>query len=417
MSIAGKIDLTVVPQAVHQGWAYVRTSPRANWVALPLPLTIGSHSDNDVYVNAPTMRPVSKVVCADGDSIVVVNTDSLAASPLSELRLFGIEIIGPFTQNPDNLSTLARVFQFTKLFESIAFSSSYFPILQRLLPQQQSRRFALVGFLVAGFAGVLNMGSGSPSANEDLSGRAISATVGNVIEVGINSPGASSSYAGGVTLAFAGASIDASKNHILTIGIGGLDIASEFNIEVNGKYVGEVTAHQNCIDSPCNRDFAIASELWLPNGNTVFIKHNQPNSSYILKNIFLRGMETATAEEQEQVVQLLASAERYYEERHLLTQNIHNAYLAVNEIDQLTATRTGLEAHVARIAITKKAVTEYFKEISADLQFKLQKELRLGHSSQSVSLINEMFKLYPDPTSRQYLMLAQQKKILLEVKK
>ena len=45
-----------------QGWAMVRTSSKGKWSNLRLPLTVGYHQDNEVFVNAPTMRPISKVV-------------------------------------------------------------------------------------------------------------------------------------------------------------------------------------------------------------------------------------------------------------------------------------------------------------------------------------------------------------------
>lgn len=397
-------------------WLMLRTSSKARWSHMRLPLTIGYHRDNDVFVNAPTMREVSRILCANGGELVAINAGDHTPADIAELKVFGIEIVGPFSQNPAELSKLSIAFKSLLLKEASAYSNRYPEALRKILPRPQMKRLGSIA--LAAILALFAMNADfSSNEMQDFSHQPLSATMGNIKELGVKSESSSSPYAKGVTVNFAGKSESTSKRFVLTLGVSGMDVANELTIQLNGKVVGEISAQLSCVDAACVREFAIDPALLQPNGNVLFIRHNAPESSYRINNVFFRAMEPATPEDQELVTQLLASAERFFEERHLLTQNIHNASEAMAEIDRLLATRTGLEAIVPRVTITRKKVTQAFKETSDDLLFKLQKELKLGHGKPAIALINDLLKLYPDPTSRQYVMLAQQRKKLQEAEK
>ena len=84
----------VKPMAlVEMGWALVRTSAKDPWQSLKVPFTIGHHTDNDIFVNAPSMRAISRVVLVHEGSLAAVDAQTLDLAPMKDLKLFGIEPI------------------------------------------------------------------------------------------------------------------------------------------------------------------------------------------------------------------------------------------------------------------------------------------------------------------------------------
>lgn len=397
-----------------QGFALVRTSPKSKWTAMTLPVTIGSQTESDIVVNAPTMRGVSKIAAVDSNAIVLIDAQTQEISTLLDLKLFGIEMLGPFSENPVHMPSWRRSLHLGLNRENQLYRNRYPGFLRKYLPVDQSKRLAVMSAIIVGSFGLLAALPDSSDTVPDLSGSAIAAKHGNVVKLGIKSSGLSSSYAKGVTLAFSPAENVESKKLVLTMNVAGLDLANELSVQINGKFIGTTSAQLGCVDSYCALDYAVPAEILSPDGNTVRIAHSVAESSYEIKNIFFRTMEPATSEEIELVQQLLVSAERYYDERFLLVQNIRNAMDAVDEIERLVTTRTGIEALKPKFAVAKVKIQKSFQDISSDLQFKLQKELTLNHYKPAMSIVNDMLKLYPDPATRQNSMLMQQKKKLEE---
>lgn len=404
-------------QIPAQGFALVRTAAKSKWAVMTLPLTIGSQTDSDIVVNAPTMRGVSKIALVDAGAVVLVDAQTQEKSTLADLKLFGIEIMGPFAENPGRLPGWRRSLRLALNRENHLFQVGYPHVLRKVLPGNQSKR---LGVMVAGLLVAFSLYASMPDSNSDapdLSTTAIAAKHGNIVKLGIKSTGSSMSYAKGVTISFSPVETSDAKQHVLTINVAGLDLANELSVQINGKFLGSTAAQLNCVDSFCALDYAVPSSVLSTDGNMIHIIHNAPESSYEVKNVFFRTMEPATAEELELMQQLLASAERYHEERFLLAQNIRNALDAIEEIDRLLTTRTGVDGVKPKFAVMKAKIQKSFQDISSDLQFKLQKELKLNHSKPALAIVNDMLKLYPDPSTRQNSMLMLQKKKLEEVSK
>lgn len=402
-----------------QGFALVRTSQKAKWTAMQLPFAIGSQTDSDVVVNAPTMRGVSKIAAVRDGMIVLVDAQSQEVSTLLDLKLFGIEIVGPFAEDPSHLSAFRRSLRLGLNLENQMFKTKYPSFMRRVLPVHQSKRIPLMAAAFVGAIGLFMALPDSSTESVDLSRQVIAAKQGNIIQLGIKSSGSKSPYAKGATIGFGAMDLSHAKDkeHVLTLNVSGLDLANELGIEMNGKFIGSTAAQLNCVDAYCALDYPISTDILKAENNVVQIIHQSTESSYELKNIFFRTMEPATSEEMELIRQLLVSAERYHEERFLLVQNIRNARDAVDEIERLLIARTGVEDLKPKFSITKAKVLKSFQDISSDLQFKVQKELKLNHHKAALDIVNDMLKLYPDRTSKQYAMLMQQKKKLEEVVK
>lgn len=405
------------PRIPVQGFALVRTAAKSKWSVMTLPLTIGSQTDSDIVVNAPTMRGVSKIALVDANVVVLLDAQTQEKSALTDLKLFGIEIMGPFAENPGRLPAWRRNLRLALNHENQLFHASYPYFLRKSLPVNQSKRLGVMAaglFVAAGLYAAMPDSSGDAP---DLSTTAIAAKHGNIVKLGIKSGGSTSSYAKGATIVFSPVETSDAKQHVLTINAAGLDLANELSVQVNGKFLGSTAAQLQCVDSFCALDYAVPPQVLSAEGNAVHIVHNAPESSYEIKNVFFRTMEPATAEELELMQQLLTSAERYHEERFLLAQNIRNAMDATEEIERLLTTRTGADSIKPKFAVMKAKVQKAFQDISSDLQFKLQKELKLNHNSSALAIVGDMLKLYPDPSTRQNSMLMQQKKKLEEVAK
>lgn len=405
------------PDDLEPSWAMVRTNQKSHWTTLKLPLTIGHHVDNDIFVNAPTMRHVSKILVNAHGVLTLVDAQTQNKSDLGGLSLFGLEVLGPFTKNPDTLSSLGRQAELALRKEQAAYLQRYPKLLRNILPAAQKLRLLTIAASALVCVGFIQLADSDSNRAADLSAKARAAAIGNVTELRIHSAGAGSSYAKGATISFGGASENEALPYALTMSLAGLDITNELSIHLNGTLIGQTAASLSCIDAYCQREFGIDRALLRKDHNVLQIVHNNPESSYTLKNVFLRAMEPASDEDRELATQLLTSADRYYEERLLLVQNIRTAMDAIEKVETILSTRTGLDSLKPHFSISKRKINDAFQELSKDLLFKLEKELKLGHDKPALALIQDLMKLYPDPSSRQYLMLAAQKKKLTEAKK
>ena len=248
------------PRIPAQGYALVRTSAKSKWAVMTLPLTIGSQTDSDIVVNAPTMRGVSKIALVDADAVVLVDAQTQEKSTLSDLKLFGIEILGPFAENPGKLPGWRRNLRLALNRENHFFHVGYPKFLHKTLPQDQPKR---IGVIVATLLLGIGLFASIPDASTDvpdLSMTAIPAKHGNIVKLGIKSGGAGTSYAKGITLAFTPAEAGEAKQHVLTINVSGLDLANELSIQMNGKFLGSTAAQLNCVDSFCALDYAVPAD-------------------------------------------------------------------------------------------------------------------------------------------------------------
>lgn len=409
-----KLSRTLATES--DGWVLVRTGKRAPWRSLQVPFTVGAHIDNDVFVNAPTMRQISKIAVVDQGFVVFVDAQTMNPVDGSDLKAIGIDVVGVFNHDPQNVGLVGRFAKKIQCREDAAFRS--LPSrYRRFFPRKQSLRFGFLACFGLMFSAFLASNSPDGMGVQDLSSTPILASVNNVADLKIKSEGVNSPYSKGFMLEFDATAKSPSADYVLTVSATGLDVADEFTILINEKVIGSTQASISCADSICLRDFPVSADLLAGGPFKMTFRHNDAASSYFIKSVFLRGMEPATEEDREMVTQLLVSAERHYDERHLLVQNIRSALDAIQSVEDILATKQGLAPIKARFNVSKAKISAAFKETSSDYQFRLQKELKLGHNKVALGLVNDLMKLYPDPTSRQYLMLLEQRKVLQEAQK
>lgn len=400
-----------------KSWVLVRTSAKSAWTGLKLPLTIGHHVDNDIFVNAPTMRHVSKILINAGGVLTLIDAQSNTPTEMKQLKLFGVEAMGPFQNDPKQLSFVQKQIQLLRSRELLAYTSRYPSFLTKILPRSQNLRVATV--ITASIVFMTAMSSafqGEPTI-EDLSKSPKIAQMGNITNINVESKNARDAYAKGATIVFKTLEKSSTSQYALSLTMSGLDLNNELNILINDKLIAQTQASLSCSDATCTKDYAVNPDILSESSNTLTIVHNNPDSSYAVKKVFFRAMEPATDEEKETIQQLLLSAERYFEERQLLVQNIKNSLDAINEVQNLLDTRTGLDQIRSRVAVDRKKIQTAFSATSKDLQFKFEKELQLGHNKNAIAVLGDLLKLYPDPTSKQYLMLSEQRKMLQDKEK
>lgn len=390
----------------------VRTSGRGAWTPLELPLTIGSDLASDIVVNAQTMRSVSKVIAPHAGTLALVDLATQRIDAVSELRVFGIDVVGPFSENPREISKIKFNWRRFLAWEANYYLAGASGFLRRFLPPRQSRRLGLALILALGLLAFFVFAPEPEDKAPDLSGVPLPAEHGSVANLAVQSSGINAAYAKGASVRFSPAPSGQAGQYLLTLTLSGLDLADELRIVFNGKDLGATSPMLGCIDEFCSLDFRIEPELLKPGGNMLNLVHQKPASAYALKNVFFRTMEPATAEELERIKQLLLAAERFHDERFLLVQNIRSAQDAIDEAGRLMTTRTGTDDLKPRFQLTKEKVTKAFQDISADLQFKIQKELKLNHQKQALGLINDLLRLYPGPGSKQNSFLSEHKRRL-----
>jgi hypothetical protein len=407
---------TFVDQPTHfQGWALVRTSPKNPWQTLAVPFTVGSHADNDIFVNAPTMRALSKVIASHNGQLISIDAGTHDIVNLQDLKKFGIECVGPFQENPESISPLKRNALSLLNKESHLYASKYPAFVRKFLPRAQKTRLALLSAAGSALLATTMYSAMQEPERIDLSRHPIALTTGNIARLNIGSAQITDPYAQGATFQIQGLKeVELGQSYVLTAGLSGLDMADELQFSINGHLIYQSPAKQACLDNICSIDIPVETQLLMGEGSNVqlVVKHTHPQSSYAIKSLFLRKMEQASDEEKELAKQLMASADRYYEERQLLTKNIKNAKDAIEELERILGTRTGLDEIKPRFAVSKGKIDQFFNDTSKDLQFKMQKALKLNQFRSAIGIVQEMLKLYPDPATKQNMMLVAQLKQL-----
>jgi hypothetical protein len=399
---------------VNLGWALVRTNPKSKFTALKLPIAIGSTVDSDIIINAPTLRPVSKIVASQNGILVMTDVQTLAVDETWDLDLFGVEIHGPFAGNPLLMPGHKRHLEWMLATERKAFKIKYPSFFQKYLPKNQLRRLALIGGSAFFALGALAFSPETVQEIPDLSKASIAVKSGNVTDLSIKTPAGLSAYASGVTLSLDPTAHAKEDHYVLSLAMSGLDIEKEFSIYFNSKLIGTTHAHLKCIDSICNFDYPVAGDLLDSAGDTVTLTHASPGSSYVLKSVFFRNMVPANSEEIEIVTQLLAASARFFEDKELLIQNIRLAKEALAEAEGILTTRTGLADLEAKFVIAKRQVTDQFNSKAKDLQTRCEMDMQLGRNKEALLLINDLLKLYPNQTTHQYNTLVKMRKSLQE---
>lgn len=402
-------------QSFHQGWALIRTSQKDPWHPIEVPFTVGSHADNDVFVNAPTMRALSKVVVIHDGHLTSVDAGTHDVVEIADLKKFGIECVGPFQEHPSQISRLKHSILRVLHNESMLYQVRYPAILKKFLPKEQRRRVvALACSAVLTLGAALTVLTAEPDVL-DYSQRPIPLTVGHITRVDIGSAKPTDPYSKGSLFKIQGLKdVELSQTYVLSVGLTGLDREDEIQLNLNGHMVFQSPAKQSCLDNVCNFDIPINTQLLIGDASqqTLELKHHAIDSSYGVRSVFLRKMEAASDEERELARQLMASADRYFDERQLLVKNIKNAKDAIEELDRILGTRTGLDDIKPHFIISKSKIDQSFNETSRDLQFKLQKAMKLNQYRPAMQVIDDMLKLYPDPASKQNMMLTAQMKKL-----
>ncbi len=399
---------------VNLGWALVRTNQKSKFTALRLPIAIGSTVDSDIIINAPTLRPVSKIVASQNGTLVMTDVQTLVVSETSGLDLFGVEIYGPFASNPLLMPGHKRQLEWMLATERKAFKIKYPSFFKKYLPKNQLRRLALLGGSAFFAFGALAFSPDTVQQIPDLSKELIAVKSGDVVELSIKTPAGLSAYAGGVTLSLDPTPHAKEDHYVLSLAMSGLDVEKEFSIYFNSKLIGITPADLKCSDSICNLDYPVSGDLLDAAGDTVTLTHASPGSSYVLKSVFFRNMVPANSEEIEIVKQLLAASARFYEDKELLIQNIRLAKEALAEAEGIVTTRTGLADLEEKLVIAKRQVTDVFKSKAKDLQTRCEMNMQLGRNKEALVLIDDLVKLYPNQASSQYNTLIKIRKSLQE---
>lgn len=402
-------------QSLSGSWALVRTSSKDQWSALRMPFSIGYHSDNDVFVNAPSMRQISKIVTEHQGRVLVVDAQNQSSHSIDTLNIFGIQIQGPYSARPDTLAMPIKAWETFKGLESEWIDRRFAAKWKKWLPKTTELRLLVSSLAIVGISTVgMGQFDGSKTVIVDQSDLAISVQAGSVHQLNIQSMNSSSPNAKGALFEIKDAKSEYAQRYVLTLNLAGLDLTRELEIYVNDSFIGHTTPSLTCIEKYCERDFVVNADILKDGTNLLRIKHSDERSSWGLKHVFFRGLEPATLEEIELGNQLLSSIERFYDERHLTVKNLRSGVDASKQLEHLIDTRTGMESLSPRLHVVNTKLLKAFEETSGDLQFKLQKSLKLGSKVQAKAIVDQLMQLYPEATMAEYQQLARIKSQLLE---
>lgn len=208
------------------------------------------------------------------------------------------------------------------------------------------------------------------------------------------------------------------KGHplVLSFRVAGLNIGKEIQLKVNGKQVYESAAETDCAQDVCAKSVRIDGALVKGGLNKLFFQHNEPQSSYFVAKLHLRPLPALNDLEREQLDHWLELAQRAYDERSIVPENLVTAKTYVAKLDKLASERDGVGEIAAKAQILAGEVDKAFAATVQEYWTAYATADKLGNKLDTEQALNQLLKLYPDARSEEHADVMEKLEALKEPK-
>lgn len=403
----------------EQAYALVTTRGSKQSHRVSLPARIGVSGKNDIIVNVQALADHAFTLTVSGNKLVLVREPKGDAVDLHTLKNLGLTAKGPIRGDAVDQGSAKRA-----LREVFGREKAWFQSLprmaQRWLGGALPQGLRLGAWTSAAAALVALSLSAPEQAAPDLSKAAVDIAFDVVKSdtFGANpkSPDFAKGYEKGITF-----QVDVPKDQkgrplVFSFRLAGLNIGKELELKVNGKPVFETAAEAECAQDVCAKSVRIDGKFVKAGTNTLFFKHNEPQSSYFVAKLHVRPLPALNDLEKQQLDHWLELAQRAYDERGIVPENLVTAKSYVGKLIKLASERDGVSDVAAKALILESDVDRAFAATSEEYWTAFAFAEKLGNKLDMEQSLNQLLKIYPNARSEEHADIMEKLQALKEPK-
>ncbi len=407
------------PSPDHPSYALVTVRGSAARHRVSLPVKIGTSGASDVIVNVEALADHAYTLSSRDRKLCLVREPSGEMVDLSTLRHLGLAVQGPIRFVDGDKRKTTRL-----VVEALSNEQAWFQKLPSAarrwlggnLPQRA--RLALWGLAVIGLAAFAL--HGKDEVTNDLSAEPLSLKFDTVRSesVGANpkNPDFAKGYENGVTFVVDLPKTAKGQTLLLSFGAAGLNIGKELALEVNGHKVFESEAEAECAQDFCDKSVRLGTKVLKTGKNKLHFAHNQVESSYFVSHLHLRTLPVLKELEAEQMQRWFELAQRSYDERGIVPENLVTAKGYVQKVSKMAGERDGPLEVPAKAKVLENDIDLAFKKVTSDLWTAYAMHEKLGKKLEMEQTLGQLLKLFPDARSDEHAGIIEKLEALKEQK-
>lgn len=359
---------------------------------VPLPVFIGNSGACDVVVNSEALAPISYVIRHHDRMLRCTNIKTGVEATISSLEQFGLKISGPFPWphfSPKNFWRKIGMEPWRRyVMECAASAEAFYPLL-------------LSAALLL-FCGLVGSGAycyyHTKDHSEDIRHLGWDVMSGDLIGASPRRFG----YEKGATFMFELPKGGIKDHVLLSFVTTGINYPQELRMTLNEHQIFVSDVESGCVAAECEKQVHIPMNLLRGGANVLKIIHRPIESGYMVRGIHVRKVPPLTEMEREHVRVWLILAQRLYDERGVVPENLVNAKHHVAKALHLLGNRIGDSALLNKGRVLAQEIDQEFKDQARQLWSSAQVQIRLQRFDSAAKPLQILLKMYPDPTTKEH---------------
>jgi hypothetical protein len=376
---------------------------------------IGSNPACDIIIHTDAIAEFAFELRCDAKALVVYNPKTNTTDSIASLSRFGIQVSGPLQAKDEFLNTKSKPREwFAK--EDLWFDrlpTVFGSIVGGFLPQKARYGcWVAIAILTMGFAAIPDQKS-----EIDLSTTPITLEMGKISSEIIGFTIQRQGYETGALLNIDVSPQEAKQAHLMQFRTAKLDAKNEIKMFVNKHEIFASEAMPNCLKRFCNVVFRINRGVLITGTNQIKIVHQDPRSFYIIGDMLVRSLPPISQEEIKRVERWEAVANRAYNERDIVPENLVRVRRDLEQALDFLNTRDGAENLRSRIEAFQSEAKAAFEREAKERWSRIEVSQKLRNLDDTIFHLQKLMALYPDTSSEEHRKIQKRMQQVKEMKK
>ncbi|HAZ11375.1 MAG: hypothetical protein A2X86_20150 [Bdellovibrionales bacterium GWA2_49_15] len=178
---------------------------------------------------------------------------------------------------------------------------------------------------------------------------------------------------------------------------GSLDINQEIIIMINSHLIYKYSLDINCIEKFCPLEIMIPSEfIHSKKINILTLQHIQKDSYYLIKDVVLTPIPTASDEELAEIYRKVELSRRYFEDRHISAANLQSARSQISHAADLVGKRQLAHELKMEVMGLSRDIQEQLQASIQKLEDEMANQIKLQLPQEAIKNGEQLIKLYDE---------------------
>ncbi|MBI2522379.1 MAG: hypothetical protein HYV97_18305 [Bdellovibrio sp.] len=345
---------------------------------LKLPMSMGGKGCDVILHSRPSTTPEFHLQIHQGKLVARYQKTGLAVD-LQFFTCMGVLIEGPFFKTPPKKDDYKTKVQ----------------LRQKFSLSRKVRIILLASFLSLIFAGVIvalkqKLRSPSPELSQ----------IPIILEEGVlqQKPfGYTPMIAGHQSaIHFQWSTKNQNVPYLFSFFAGSLDINHELLVAINSRVIYQYSLDINCIESFCPIEIIIPAAYLQKKINRLSVLHKQKESFYLIKDILLTPLPSASEDEQVEIQRKKELARSYFKDRHISYANLMSAHSQIIPALELVKKRQVPEELQIEVKILAKNIEDQLHQTIQKLENEMTNQLKLQLHHEAIKSGEQLIRLYAE---------------------